>query len=435
MSNFLAPATVTAALQLMLSDGIAAEGAGMPGSTNVVINRPDAVSDPDQPQVSIYLYQVVPNPQWRNADLPTRGGRGELLRNPRAAIDLHYLLTFFGNETQLEPQRIMGSVVHLLNDEPVLTTPRIVNAINAVGSLATSNLANEIERVKFTPIAYSLEELSKLWSVFGDTSYRLSVAYSASVVFVEASAPIRPPALPVQEREVIVVPWVDLSPPPTPDLIEGLATWLVSDREITFDVEGVSTWNDLSGQGNHAVQPTVNQRPQFVAHGLGRRPVLRWEAANDELELGLVLNPPLDGLTVALVVRMAQDSSQLALTFNGFAELRVSNGADPPIPTWQTTAATPQLLPAGQGVNDTNWHAIIGRYSVTGTPNKQLFIDGALAGEVLAHGGSPLGSASSAGRLTAVAPAAEVAEIIIYDRALTEAERAILEGYFADRYG
>ena len=39
--------------------------------------------------------------------------------------------------------------------------------------------------MKFTPEQMTLDDLSKLWSVFFQTPYALSVAYEATVVFVE----------------------------------------------------------------------------------------------------------------------------------------------------------------------------------------------------------------------------------------------------------
>ncbi|HJW10539.1 MAG TPA: Pvc16 family protein, partial [Albitalea sp.] len=71
--------------------------------------------------------------------------------------------------------------------------------------LAASDLADELELVKFTPSPLNLEELSKLWSVFFQTPYHLSVAYQGSVVFIESDD--RPqPTLPVLERDAYVIP-------------------------------------------------------------------------------------------------------------------------------------------------------------------------------------------------------------------------------------
>jgi hypothetical protein len=59
--------------------------------------------------------------------------------------------------------------------------------------------------VKLTPLPLSLEELSKLWSVFFQIPYNLSVAYQATVVQVEGDE-TPSSALPVNDRRVYVVP-------------------------------------------------------------------------------------------------------------------------------------------------------------------------------------------------------------------------------------
>jgi hypothetical protein len=73
--------------------------------------------------------------------------------------------------------------------------------------LGDSDLADEVELVKFTPLSLSLEELSKLWSVFFQTPYALSGAYQATVVLIESEAAPPQPALPVRQPAVYVVPF------------------------------------------------------------------------------------------------------------------------------------------------------------------------------------------------------------------------------------
>lgn len=207
MSNFLAIATVTATLSRYLQT---AAGNDVPGAA-VTTLRPDGTgSGLPATGVNIYLYQVVPNPYGRNDDLPTRRSNGAVVQRPRAALDLHYLLTFYGDEGTLETQRLLGSVVRAIHAQSVLTRPQIQYAIaNPPHSayLANSNLADEIELVKFTPLLLTLEELSKLWSVFFQIDYALSIAYQASVVFVE-SEDVPQTALPVREQpKVYVMPF------------------------------------------------------------------------------------------------------------------------------------------------------------------------------------------------------------------------------------
>ncbi len=201
MSNFLAIATVTASLQSLLQDALNVD---VPGATVTVV-RPDG-SDNGLPGVgvNIYLYQVTPNNAWRNTDLVTRSSDGRLVNRPRVALDLHYLLTFYGADEQFEPQRVLGSVARTLHTQPVLAREVIQDAVAATPVLVNSNLAEEVELVKFMPLSLSLEELSKLWSVFFQTPYTLSMAYLATTVLIEAElSPQR--ALPVQVRNLSVV--------------------------------------------------------------------------------------------------------------------------------------------------------------------------------------------------------------------------------------
>jgi hypothetical protein len=205
VSNFLAIATVTAALSRALSAAVATD---VPGATVTTLRPDDSTNGTPQTGVNVYLYQVTPNAAWRNNDLPTRREDGRLVRRPQAALDLLYLLSFHGDEVRLEPQRLLGSVVRTLHARPVLTRSMIRDTIGDASNafLANSDLAEGLESIKFTPSTLSLEELSKLWSVFFQVPYTLSVAYQASVVLIEPEATPQE-TLPVRERNVYVAPF------------------------------------------------------------------------------------------------------------------------------------------------------------------------------------------------------------------------------------
>src|SRR5436309_11922535 len=98
MSNFLAVATVTAALTEFIQAAIGPDV----GAASVTTTRPDG-SGTGTPatSVNVYLYQVTPNAAFGNVDLPTRRANGDLVQRPQAALDLHYLLTFLGDEGKL----------------------------------------------------------------------------------------------------------------------------------------------------------------------------------------------------------------------------------------------------------------------------------------------------------------------------------------------
>jgi Pvc16 N-terminal domain len=189
MSNFLAIATVTAALQRMLQGRV---GADVPGA-HVWTDRPDARQNAaNGPGLNIYLYQVSPDPAQRNADLPTRAADGQLVRRPQAALTLHYLFSCYGDDNELEPQRVLGSAVRTLHARPVITRELIEAVTDAANDnppihpeLVDADLGRQADLVRLAPLGLNLEELSKLWSVFFQVPYALSIAYQASVVLIE----------------------------------------------------------------------------------------------------------------------------------------------------------------------------------------------------------------------------------------------------------
>jgi hypothetical protein len=251
MSNFLAIATVTATLSQLIRGAVRTD---VPGA-DVTMVRPDTLQNGAAPTgVNVFLYQATPNGAWGNADVPTRRSNGEVAQRPQVALDLHYLLTFTGNEAELETQRLLGSVVRTLRARPLLTRQMIRNTIAnpAFPFLSTSNLADQVELVKFAPIPLSLEELSKLWSVFFQVPYTLSVAYQGTVVLIESEEPAQQ-ALPVLGRNVYAVP---ISPP----LIERVEGVTGPNQPI---VEGATLV--ITGQRLHGEITTVRMRGMDVA--------------------------------------------------------------------------------------------------------------------------------------------------------------------------
>jgi len=55
-------------------------------------------------------------------------------------------------------------------------------------------LAQQIPPVKFTPVALTIEELSKLWTVFFQTAHALSITFTASPVLI--SPDVKVPDIP-----------------------------------------------------------------------------------------------------------------------------------------------------------------------------------------------------------------------------------------------
>ena len=217
MSNSLAVAAVTAAFGRVITQALQ----GVPNlsaAPELRIGRPPM--DPAFVGANLFLFRVSPSPARRNDDIATRTADGVLVRRPQAALDLEYVVSFYGNEVGLEPHRLMGSVVALLHARPILTS-RDIQAVIAgsgpQGILAGSDLDQQAEPIRFTLQPLDIENLHRIWSLFYTVPYALSVVYTGSTILLDADlAPSRaPPArLAVVSARAELPPTIQsLSPP------------------------------------------------------------------------------------------------------------------------------------------------------------------------------------------------------------------------------
>lgn len=192
MSNALAIAAVTTTLCQLIEQAVSQE---LEGGT-VTTRPPDKArkSGDDKNQINIFLYQTLPNAAWRNQDVTNQVKSGET-GTPPLALMLYYLITAYGKDGDYEDikaHRLLGIAMQVLHDKTAINPSAIKNA------LAESELQNQVERVRITPVSFPLEELSKLWSSF-QTQYRLSAAYEISVILIDSKRPVKTP-LPVLTR-------------------------------------------------------------------------------------------------------------------------------------------------------------------------------------------------------------------------------------------
>ncbi|MFF2922831.1 DUF4255 domain-containing protein [Streptomyces celluloflavus] len=202
MSNALAVATVTQALALLIEHNLHPE---IDLAVSVETRKPPS-DPPADPTITVFLYQVTHNSSMGNSDLVTRASDGTLLKRSAAAVDLNFLISAYGEETELVGQRLIGSVVRTLHEIPVLPEDLIEEAARRP-YLAGSDLAESPQKVRFTPTQMDVDETSKLWGMLNNTPYALSVVYQASLVLLDGhQKPV--PARPVRRPEVTVVPEV-----------------------------------------------------------------------------------------------------------------------------------------------------------------------------------------------------------------------------------
>jgi Pvc16 N-terminal domain len=236
MSNTLAVAAVTSTMRYLLNEALGGSQPGPVGGANVTTVHPREIStgtttNGEVPKgINVFLYQVTANHAWNLTDLPTRSVDGALLRRPVCALDLHYLLTCYGDDEELDSQRLLARALLALAVNPVLGRDLVRRALEEYADdartafLEYADLADQVELVKLSPGVLSLEELSRLWGVLG-TTYLLSQPYTATVVLLEADIAPRV-ALPVRQRNLTVAPAVPVrlvsaEPDPPGPLVTG----------------------------------------------------------------------------------------------------------------------------------------------------------------------------------------------------------------------
>lgn len=184
MSNFLAIATVSAAIQRLLEPVVHSAVIG----AEVWIGRPEVARS--TPGTNIYLYRASVSSALRLQELPSRPDGTPA--SSRIALNLHYLLTFHGNEDQLEPQRLLGAVIAALHARPLLAVSLLTEVLTAAAEpqrrhsyLAASDLGDAVDAVGLEPDPLILDDLAKLWSLFPSVPYVLSSTYVARTVTLD----------------------------------------------------------------------------------------------------------------------------------------------------------------------------------------------------------------------------------------------------------
>lgn len=270
MSNPLAISAVSAAfLRRILS----AANAAVPNA-KVRLGAPTAkLAEDAAPLVNLHLYRVEPNAAHANDHLPTRGAAGQMRGPSKLALNLQYVMSFYGNHDAFEPDLMLGEVMLALEHEPLLSKTTIRDAIDDNEELEDSDLEAALARLRVTRQLMTIDDFSKIWSIFYQVPYALSLSYEVSHVVIETA---------------------DTPPVPTPVVHPGL--WVSPISTLRLDTAG-------SAPGS-IVPPVWGGVLHVSGRGLAE-PGLSLEVNGDGLVMGGVkqsetaLTVPLNAVTFA----------------------------------------------------------------------------------------------------------------------------------------
>lgn len=320
MSNALAISTVSGALRRRV---LTAAQRAIPDA-DVRLGPPTAkLAEDGDSLVNIHLYRVEPNAAHANEHYPTRTGGAQDLGPARLALDLHYVFSFYGDSEEFVPERMLANVMLALEKVPLLTRATIEAAMADNEELEDSNLAEALSRVHISRELLTIDDFSKVWSIFYQVPYALSLTYRASHVAIETED-ARRLTLPVARPDVWVAPSSKLKI----DAIAGSAS-----------PRAPVTWGaDVRITGSGLGQPGIGLAIDGIAFDLsGVSPsagsmVIRLEAAKlggQELAAGVhaarLLAPPVSGQPAHL--RSGSDSFTFALLPSITVGAITANGA------------------------------------------------------------------------------------------------------------
>jgi len=103
--------------------------------------------------------------------------------------------------------------------------------------------------------------------------------------------------------------------------LASLRTWLKADAGVIESNDGVSLWMDQSGQGNNAIQTDPHSRPQLVADQMNGQPVIRFNGTGAYLNLPDLMAGVTEG-EIFIVNRLKNFEHR----YNGLCQFGTGNG-------------------------------------------------------------------------------------------------------------
>src|SRR3954453_5691076 len=93
----------------------------------------------------------------------------------------------------------------------------------------------------------------------------------------------------------------------------GLKMWLKEDAGGTQTAGPVSAWQDQSGNGANASQPTSSRQPTFISNAVNGKPTIRFDGLNGAMNFTL----PMDGLTGVTMILVTSEATDTQGLYSG----------------------------------------------------------------------------------------------------------------------
>lgn len=205
--------------------------------------------------------------------------------------------------------------------------------------------------------------------------------------------------------------------------VAGMSLWLKADSLALSDGDPVSTWADESGNGYDATN-TGTARPTFKTNILNGKPVIRFDGTNDCLNTSLTYG------TSASIILVATPSAQS----NSYVLGTDGGGGAPAIISGFSSKAFEYYNPSDRetiATSATGFHLV--EVLKNSSTSLKGYFDGTEAFSI-----TPAAALANALRIAASNVGdyfnGDIAELLIYPSALSDADRETVEAYLNDKY-
>lgn len=209
--------------------------------------------------------------------------------------------------------------------------------------------------------------------------------------------------------------------------------------------EDVQQWNDQSGNGKHAVQATVENRPAYQTEVLNSFPVIRFTAANADRLLSTTVSPGNTASVWAVVQYASLPSAMPGILQGAPAGLAFDdNGFNKVIGLWANSSNS---RAGGQGVQSDQTVQDISQTSTLSANTPYLlstlydgvsvinqYVNGAAAGNASYDGTLRDWSDLGIGAQGTQNWDGDIAEVIVYNSLLDDTQKILIDNYLSAKY-
>jgi hypothetical protein len=232
-----------------------------------------------------------------------------------------------------------------------------------------------------------------------------------------------------------------------PTDIDNCAVWLRADLGISVVSGAVSSWMDKSGLGNHMSQATSSKRPAYVANAVGGQPALSFDGVDDHLTgtLATVFAGTTQDLTIFSVANIDSTTPSGRAALYELTDDPTITNRGPMLFISGGTSFFWRCFDTGAGQASyasppfDSWHVHHGWHQTT---ERRVYLDNVEKASNTTDVSSHDLTAHTVGILqpSAAPPPyyplkGMIAETIVYQRKLADAETALVHAYVKSRYG